>query len=45
MPHKFQILPIGKRVVERVFLVGTKWKDLQCHVNEVLSSCHEDSMQ
>jgi hypothetical protein len=44
MPHKFQTLPTRERVIERVLPVGTKWKDLQSRVNEVMSSCLEDSM-
>jgi hypothetical protein len=38
MPHNFRTLPTGERVIERVLPVGTKWKDLQHHVNEVMSS-------
>ena len=37
MPHKFRTLPTGERVVECVLPAGTKWKDLQHRVNEVMS--------
>jgi hypothetical protein len=36
MPHKFRTLPSGERVIECVLPSGTKWKDLQHHINEVL---------
>jgi hypothetical protein len=36
MPHKFRMLPSGERVVEHVLPSGTKWKDLQHRINEVL---------
>jgi ribosomal protein L34E len=36
MPHKFRTLPSGERVIERILPSGTKWKDLQHHINEVL---------
>jgi hypothetical protein len=39
MPYKFRTLPTGERVVERVLLARTKWKDLQHRVNEIMSSC------
>jgi hypothetical protein len=39
MPHKFRTLPTGERVVEHVLPAGTKWKDLQHRVNEIMSSC------
>jgi hypothetical protein len=45
MPHKFRTPPTGERVVEHVLPAGTKWKDLQSLVNEVMTSCLEDSMQ
>jgi hypothetical protein len=38
MPYKFCTLPSRERVVERVLLSGTKWKDLQHRINEVLFS-------
>jgi hypothetical protein len=38
MPHKFRTLPTGEWVVECVLPAGTKWKDLQHRVNDVMSS-------
>jgi hypothetical protein len=38
MPHQFWTLPTRERVVERVLPAGTKWKDLQHRINEVMSS-------
>jgi hypothetical protein len=37
MPRKFRTLPSRERVVERVLPSGTKWKDLQHHINEVFT--------
>lgn len=37
MPHRFQTLASGKRVVERVLPAGTKWKDIRGRLNEVRS--------
>jgi hypothetical protein len=37
MLYNFCTLPNGERVVERVLFFGTKWIDVQHHINEFIS--------